>query len=172
MVIAHAVVAAEAGADVVVLIDDGPGAKAATGEIRRLQRLRADGSPTGSISLASTLIVLEKAAATIHIPVTGVGDGRSLTFAGVDVQRLGDYRVTIAYLSAGGRHCFIGAGYRWTQVSFPASGGLGSVATVTVTVRLQTGRNTVEAGNTPGRWCPDLDRITVASADHPSTATS
>ncbi|MFF5085300.1 hypothetical protein ACFY36_50370 [Actinoplanes sp. NPDC000266] len=40
MVIAHAVVAAEAGSDVIVLIDDGLGAQTAAGEIRRLDRLR------------------------------------------------------------------------------------------------------------------------------------
>ncbi|GAA3230789.1 hypothetical protein ACFO1B_27100 [Dactylosporangium siamense] len=68
MVIAHAVVVAEAGADVVVLIDDGHGAQTASGEIRRLQRMRANGSTVGSISLASTLTVLEKAAGTTHIP--------------------------------------------------------------------------------------------------------
>ncbi|MEV0132932.1 hypothetical protein AB0H83_31275 [Dactylosporangium sp. NPDC050688] len=67
MVVAHAVVAAEAGASVVVLIDDGPGAQTATGEIRRLQRLRASGSAVGSISLVNTLTVLEKAAATSYI---------------------------------------------------------------------------------------------------------
>jgi hypothetical protein len=68
MVIAHAVVAAEAGAQVIVLIDDGPGARTATGEIRRLQRLRDGGHAVGSISLFSTLTVLEKATATIYIP--------------------------------------------------------------------------------------------------------
>lgn len=68
MVIAHAVVAAETGAHVIVLIDDGPGARTATGEIRRLQRLRHDGGAVGSIRLVSTLTVLERAAATSHIP--------------------------------------------------------------------------------------------------------
>ncbi len=50
MVIAHAVVAAEAGGSVLVLIDDGPGARMATDEIRRLDRLRRSGravAPSG-----------------------------------------------------------------------------------------------------------------------------
>ncbi|WIM98637.1 hypothetical protein ACTOB_002241 [Actinoplanes oblitus] len=68
MVIAHAVVAAEAGADVIVLIDDGPGARTATSEIRRLTRMRNVDSTIGSIRLASTLTVLEKAAGTPHLP--------------------------------------------------------------------------------------------------------
>jgi hypothetical protein len=68
MVIAHAVVAAERGADVTVLIDDGLGARITTGEIRRLDRLRATGVSVGSIRLAGTLTVLEKAAGTQHVP--------------------------------------------------------------------------------------------------------
>ncbi|HZN20469.1 MAG TPA: hypothetical protein VFB84_20100 [Micromonosporaceae bacterium] len=68
MVIAHAVVAAEAGGTVTVLIDDGPGARIATSEISRLQRLRSNGRAVGSIRLASTLTVLEHAAGGHHIP--------------------------------------------------------------------------------------------------------
>lgn len=45
MVIAHAVVAAEAGATVTILIDDGSGARIATTEIARLERRRAQGRP-------------------------------------------------------------------------------------------------------------------------------
>jgi len=68
MVIAHAVVAAEAGQTVTMLIDDGPAAWIATSEIGRLQRLRANGRAVGSIKLASTLTVLERAARGQHIP--------------------------------------------------------------------------------------------------------
>lgn len=62
MVVAHAVVAAEAGADVVVLIDDAVGASIATAEKRRLERRRNQGVAVGSIVLASTVTVLERAA--------------------------------------------------------------------------------------------------------------
>jgi antitoxin (DNA-binding transcriptional repressor) of toxin-antitoxin stability system len=68
MVIAHAVVAAEAGEPVTILIDDGPGARLAGAEIRRLTRLQAADRKVGSISLISSLIVLERAAKTEHIP--------------------------------------------------------------------------------------------------------
>jgi len=67
MVIAHAVVAAEAGADVIVLIDDGLGAQTATRESRRLDRLRTTDYKVGSIRLASTLTILERAAGTTYI---------------------------------------------------------------------------------------------------------
>jgi hypothetical protein len=68
MVIAHAVVAAEFGQPVTILIDDGPGAAIATSEIRRLQRLSSSGQSVGSITLASTLTVLGRAAGTQHLP--------------------------------------------------------------------------------------------------------
>ncbi|AYY13752.1 hypothetical protein EF847_14685 [Actinobacteria bacterium YIM 96077] len=68
MVIAHAVVAAEAGKEVIVLIDDGPGARIATSEINRLQRLRTLGKTIGTVTLTSTLTVLAKAAGRKYIP--------------------------------------------------------------------------------------------------------
>lgn len=68
MVIAHAVVAAEAGETVTVLIDDGLGAQIASLEIRRLARIQIKGGPVGSIKLVSTLTVLERAAGGKHIP--------------------------------------------------------------------------------------------------------
>jgi hypothetical protein len=67
MVIAHAVVAAEAGETLTVLIDDGQGARIAISEINRLRRLRSNGHAVGSIRLASTLTVLERAAGGQHL---------------------------------------------------------------------------------------------------------
>jgi hypothetical protein len=68
MVVAHAVVAAQAGATVTVLIDDGSGAEMAASEQRRLQRLRAQGRGAGSIILIRTLTVLQRAAGGAHFP--------------------------------------------------------------------------------------------------------
>jgi hypothetical protein len=68
MVIAHAVVAAESGQSVTILMDDGPGATIATSEINRLQRLASSGQTVGSITLANTLTVLGRAAGTEHLP--------------------------------------------------------------------------------------------------------
>lgn len=76
MVIAHAVVAAEAGQEVTVLIDDGEGARTATSEINRLERLRRSGRPVGSVTLASTLTILERAAQKQYVP--GKADMRQL----------------------------------------------------------------------------------------------
>ena len=68
LVVAHAAVAAEAGADVIVLVDDGGGCRAAAAESRRLQRLHAAGKTVGSIRLIHTLTVLERAAGGEHLP--------------------------------------------------------------------------------------------------------
>jgi hypothetical protein len=68
MVIAHAVVAAESGQAVTVLIDDGRGAEITTSEIARLQRRGSSGPSAGSITLVSTLTVLGRAASTEHLP--------------------------------------------------------------------------------------------------------
>lgn len=68
MVIAHAVVTAESGQSVTVLMDDGPGARIANSEMNRLRRIHAGGRPVGAISLASTLTVLKRAASTEHLP--------------------------------------------------------------------------------------------------------
>lgn len=67
MVIARAVVAAESGQSVTILMDDGPGATIATSEISRLRRLGSS-HPIGSITLASTLTGLGRAAGTEHLP--------------------------------------------------------------------------------------------------------
>jgi hypothetical protein len=71
MVIAHAVVAAESGETVTVVIDDGSGARIATSEINRLRRLQTSGHGVGSIRLVSTLTILERAAGGRHIPREG-----------------------------------------------------------------------------------------------------
>lgn len=72
MVIAHAVIAAESGADVVILIDEGPGTDIAAKEAERLRRMRRSGRPAGSIGLVSTLTVLERAAESVDVPDRGV----------------------------------------------------------------------------------------------------
>jgi hypothetical protein len=68
MVIAHAIVAAEEGDDVIVLIDDRAGAQIATAEINRLRRRQAEGHAVGLVSLIGTLTVLERAAGTPYLP--------------------------------------------------------------------------------------------------------
>lgn len=109
------------------------------------------------------MTVREVSSASGGRAVTGIGNNRTLAFTGVTAERPGEVVITVAYLSTEDRSCWLRAGRgTWQQVRFPASGAWDRVATVTLTVRLDPGQNTIEAGNTTGRWCPDLDRITVA----------
>ncbi|MDG6108174.1 carbohydrate-binding protein [Dactylosporangium aurantiacum] len=111
----------------------------------------------------SQMTVREVSTASGGRAVTGIGNNRTLTFTGVTAQRAGEVTLTVGYLSTEDRSCWLRAGRgNWQQVRFPSSGAWDRVATVTLTVRLEAGQNTIEAGNTTGRWCPDLDRITVA----------
>ncbi len=68
MVIAHAVVAAEAGATVTVLIDDSSGARIAMAEKYRLERRRDQGHAVGVLNLANTLTILARAAGGKFLP--------------------------------------------------------------------------------------------------------
>lgn len=68
MVVAHAVVAAERGANVIVLIDDGGGRRMASRESARLNRLRQTTPTVGSVSLVNTVTVLKNAAGREHLP--------------------------------------------------------------------------------------------------------
>lgn len=67
MVIAHAVAKAEAGNSVIILIDEREGTELAQREAARLNRLRKQASRVGSISLVTTIIVLERAVRDQHI---------------------------------------------------------------------------------------------------------
>lgn len=68
MVVAHAVVAAERGARVIVLIDDSGGRHIAAREAGRLRRLRETRPGIGSIGLISTATVLKRAAGSEFLP--------------------------------------------------------------------------------------------------------
>lgn len=67
LVVAHAVTAAEQGHHVTVVIDDQSGAKMATAEAQRLNRLRGQQRSVGTITLANTTSILERGARLRHI---------------------------------------------------------------------------------------------------------
>lgn len=71
MVVAHAVVAAERGEQVIVLIDDSGGRAVAAREAARLHRLKEQRPEVGAISLVTTISVLKKAAGGEHLPDKG-----------------------------------------------------------------------------------------------------
>lgn len=68
LVIAHAVVAAERGQQVVVIIDEHRAAAVAIAEAGRLQRLLSQGQAVGSIALINTPRILERAAGRATLP--------------------------------------------------------------------------------------------------------
>ena len=72
MVVAHAVVAAETGVDVIVVIDDGGGARMAQQEARRLAIQQSVGRHYGSMQLIDTPGILKLAVRLGHIPNKGV----------------------------------------------------------------------------------------------------
>ena len=61
MVIAHAVILVEGGTDVVIVIDDGDGARLADAEAQRLERIRERDPMVGTLSLVRTVTILEVA---------------------------------------------------------------------------------------------------------------
>lgn len=71
MVVAHAVVAAERGEQVIVLIDDGGARQVVACEAARLQRLNRSRPEIGKISLITTVSVLKKAAGSEYLPNKG-----------------------------------------------------------------------------------------------------
>lgn len=68
MVIAHAVVAAERGESVIVLIDDGAGRRMAGDQQRRLDRIRGANHTVGRLDLIGTISILKFAAGGEFIP--------------------------------------------------------------------------------------------------------
>jgi hypothetical protein len=95
-----------------------------------------------------------------------VGEGGTLTFNGVTAPNAGSYRVTIAYCdgSATGRQATVSVNGGPAQtLSFTPTGSFTTVGTMTVTLPLTAGANTIEFAN-PAAYAPDFDRIVVADA--------
>ena len=93
-----------------------------------------------------------------------VGNGGTLTFNGVTAPSDGTYNVTIAYLDGEGRQATVSANGGPTQLlSFTPTGDFNTLGTMTITLHLTTGDNTIEFAN-PSAYAPDFDRILVAAA--------
>lgn len=84
MVIAHAVTLAEAGSDITMLIDDGAGTMLAGGEQARLCRMKEQGAPVGSLSIISTVTVLERCVRDGHVEDKGEMRKIYAQFRGLD----------------------------------------------------------------------------------------
>ncbi|WP_051367269.1 carbohydrate-binding protein [Hamadaea tsunoensis] len=74
----------------------------------------------------------------------------------------GAHTLTIYYASGENRSATVSVnGGTATTVSTPASGGWDTIGSVTTTVTLTAGSNTIRFGN-PSGWAPDFDRITLS----------
>lgn len=71
MVIAHAVAAAQNGQDVFILMDERRGSQVAAHEGRRLERMRQQNVPVGSLRIINTVQVLRRAVMLGHIQDRG-----------------------------------------------------------------------------------------------------
>jgi hypothetical protein len=92
-----------------------------------------------------------------------VGNGTAdyLQFNNVSVGKAGTHTVTVYYASGENRSVTISAnGGTGVTVSTPSSGGWDTIASVSATLTLNAGPNTLRLGNAAG-WAPDLDRIIV-----------
>ena len=93
-----------------------------------------------------------------------VGSGGTLTFNGVTAPSAGNYDMTIYYLNGPpGRDAVITTDGTSSQtVSFTPTTDFNTVGTMTVSVPLVAGSNTIEFSN-PAAFAPDFDRIAVAA---------
>jgi hypothetical protein len=93
-----------------------------------------------------------------------VGNGGTLTFNNVNVASAGTYRVTLVYCSGDPRPAMISADGGTPQtLSLPSTGSFNTTGTITVSLPLTAGSNTIEIGD-PNAYTPDFDRIIVAGA--------
>jgi hypothetical protein len=93
-----------------------------------------------------------------------VGEGGTLTFNNINVASTGTYRVTLVYCSGDPRPAMISADGGTPQIlAFPSTGSFTTTGTMTVSLPLTAGSNTIEIGD-PNAYAPDFDRIIVASS--------
>jgi hypothetical protein len=91
----------------------------------------------------------------------GNGTANYLQFNNVSTASAGTHQLTVYYTSAESRSATVSVdGGAATTVNTPSTGGWDTVGSVTVTVTLTAGTNTIRFGN-PTAWASDLDRIVV-----------
>jgi alpha-galactosidase len=92
-----------------------------------------------------------------------VGNGGTVTFTNVNVPTAGRYQVTLVYCdgSTTGRQAVVSVnGGTGQTVTFTPTGSFNTPGSVTVTLNLNAGTNTVQLGN-PTAYAPDFDKISV-----------
>ncbi len=100
-----------------------------------------------------------------------VGQGGTLTFGQIVVPAAASYNVTFAYLNGDtvARTAQVSVnGGSPTTVSFPTQGSYAVVGTLTVSLPLLKGANTITLGN-PTAYAPDFDSLVVQAKAAPAT---
>ena len=91
----------------------------------------------------------------------GGGTANYLQFNNVQGGTAGAHQVTVFYTSGENRSTTVSVnGGTAVSVSTPSTGGWDTVGSVTVSLQLNAGANTIRFGN-PSGWAPDFDRIVV-----------
>lgn len=92
------------------------------------------------------------------------GGGGSLTYNGINVPAAGRHRITVFYISGENRTGFLAVnGAGGAAINFTNSASWATVGSLSLTVDLQAGANTLRFFNDPAPLS-DLDRITVEAA--------
>ena len=93
-----------------------------------------------------------------------VGNGGTLTFNGISAPAAGTYKVTIVYCSGNERPGMVTVNGGTPQsLSFPSTGSFNTTGTMTLSLQLNAGSNTIEISD-PSAYAPDFDRIIVANS--------
>ena len=95
--------------------------------------------------------------------VGNVGMGGSVTFSNVTEASAGTYQLVISYCNgdaSGSRNAVVTVNGTAKTVNFPNTGGFTTPGTITISVTLKAGSNTISFGNASA-WAPDLDKIKV-----------
>jgi hypothetical protein len=96
--------------------------------------------------------------------VGSIGDGTAnyLQFDNVAGTTSGTHQLTIYYAAGENRSLTVSTnGGPATSVTTPSTGGWDTIGSVTTTVTLTAGTNTIRLGN-PTSSAPDIDRIVVS----------
>ena len=106
----------------------------------------------------------------------GCSEQNDLVWRDICSHQGGEYELTIGYISGENRNINISVNGQKVQTVSVNSGGWGTVARKTITIRLEKGLNTIRLSN-PTSWMPDIDYIdlvctTPNRVDTPAAATS
>jgi hypothetical protein len=89
-------------------------------------------------------------------------NGGALRFNGITVPKTGIYQVNIRYCTGDPRSATVSAnGRNAVTLAFPPSGGWDIPATLTVSMQLFAGTNTIEIDSTTPVYSPDIDKVEI-----------